>query len=131
MPQDPSAAPLLADALQALLSAAAAAAPATAQPLPADLTARLAAARQRLVALVAACKPKQLLRRIVEEVQPAASELAAALQAFWQLPEQRAAAELALAQAAAGRSCAYLRCANLGGEGGPAAGEGVGSQRCR
>ncbi|PRW60748.1 starch binding domain-containing [Chlorella sorokiniana] len=32
--------------------------------------------------------------------------------------------------AAATRSCAYLRCANLGGEGGPAIGQGVGSMRC-
>jgi hypothetical protein len=37
---------------------------------------------------------------------------------------------LELAQAAATRSCAYLRCANLAGEGGPAAREGLGSQRC-
>ncbi|KAI3433883.1 hypothetical protein D9Q98_003685 [Chlorella vulgaris] len=37
---------------------------------------------------------------------------------------------LALAQVAATRSCAYLRCANLAGEGGPAAGQGAGSQRC-
>jgi hypothetical protein len=37
---------------------------------------------------------------------------------------------LALAQAAATRSCAYLRCANLAGEGGPAAGQGTGTQRC-
>jgi hypothetical protein len=35
-----------------------------------------------------------------------------------------------LAQAAATRSCAYLRCANLASEGGPAAGPGTGSQRC-
>ncbi|PRW60171.1 hypothetical protein C2E21_1998 [Chlorella sorokiniana] len=41
------------------------------------------------------------------------------------------AAALEVAQATAARSCAYLRCANLGGEGGPAAGQGVGSQRCR
>ncbi|KAI3433914.1 hypothetical protein D9Q98_003716 [Chlorella vulgaris] len=37
---------------------------------------------------------------------------------------------LELAQAAAIRSCAYLRCANLAGEGGPAARQGAGSQRC-
>jgi len=33
--------------------------------------------------------------------------------------------------AAATRSCAYLRCANLGGKGGPAAGSGAGSAKCR
>ncbi|PRW59997.1 Zinc finger MYND domain-containing 19 Q7TSV3 [Chlorella sorokiniana] len=53
-----------------------------------------------------------------------------ALLAWWRRPEAQAAAALELAQAAAARSCAYLRCANLGGEGGPAAGQGVGSQRC-
>jgi hypothetical protein len=38
--------------------------------------------------------------------------------------------ELELAQVAATRSCAYLRCANLTGEGGPAAGQGADCQRC-
>ncbi len=57
--------------------------------------------------------------------------LAAALLDWWRRPEAQQAAALELAQAAARRSCAYLRCGNLGGEGGPAAGEGVGSQRCR
>ena len=63
-------------------------------------------------------------------VQPAA-DLARLLQQYWQLPEQQAAARLELAQAAATRSCAYLVCANLGGSGGPAAGEGEGSKKCR
>ncbi|KAI3433924.1 hypothetical protein D9Q98_003726 [Chlorella vulgaris] len=44
--------------------------------------------------------------------------------------EPQADDALELAQAAAVRSCAYLRCANLAGEGGPAAGQGQGSQRC-
>jgi hypothetical protein len=44
--------------------------------------------------------------------------------------EPQAGDALELAQAAATRSCAYLRCANLAGEGGPAAGQGAGSQRC-
>ncbi|KAI7845896.1 hypothetical protein COHA_000629 [Chlorella ohadii] len=56
--------------------------------------------------------------------------LAAALLDWWRRPEAQQAAALEVAQAAARRSCAYLRCGNLGGEGGPAAGEGVGSQRC-
>ena len=101
------------------------------QPLPGDLAARLADAQQQLATVLAATAPEQLLSAFAEQVQPAAAELAAALHAYWQLPEQRAAAELALAQAAAGRSCAYLRCANLGAEGGAATGEGVGSKRCR
>ncbi len=62
--------------------------------------------------------------------QPA-QRLAAALLAWWRRPEAPPAAALELAQAAAARSCAYLRCANLGGEGGPGAGQGAGSQRCR
>ena len=65
---------------------------------------------------------------------PAAAKLADLLHQWWQpamQPERHAEAQLALAQAAATRSCAYPRCANLGGEGGPAAGEGVGSMRCR
>jgi hypothetical protein len=55
------------------------------------------------------------------------AQLAALLQQWWQRPEQVAADRLELAQAAATRSCAYLRCANLGGQGGPAAGQGAGS----
>ena len=69
-----------------------------------------------------------------ERVQPLlapAAALAPLLRQHWAQPEQAAADRLAVARAAAARSCAYLRCANLGGEGGPAAGEGVGSQRCR
>ena len=62
---------------------------------------------------------------------PPAARLAAALLDWWRRPEQQQQDALALAQAAAGRSCAYLRCANLGGEGGPEAGQGVGSMRCR
>ena len=62
---------------------------------------------------------------------PPARQLATALLAWWRRPEERQAAALELAQAAATRSCAYLRCANLGGEGGPAAGQGAGSMRCR
>ena len=65
----------------------------------------------------------------VRLVQQAAA-LARLLQQYWQLPEQQAAARLELAQAAASRSCAYLACANLGGSGGPAAGEGEGSKKC-
>ena len=57
--------------------------------------------------------------------------VAAALLRFWERQQGPSAAPLELAQAAATRSCAYLRCANLGGEGGPAAGQGVGSARCR
>jgi len=59
-----------------------------------------------------------------------AVQCAALLRAHWQRPEQQAAATLELAQVAATRSCTYLRCANLAGSGGAAAGEGEGSKRC-
>ena len=72
-------------------------------------------------------------RRLHSECLPA---LAAAAAAAQQHREQRPWIQQAEEQlhgrlAAATRSCAYLRCANLGGEGGPAAGQGVGSMRCR
>ena len=57
--------------------------------------------------------------------------MAALLLQAWSSPEQQAARQLELAQAAATRSCAYLRCANVGCEGGPFAGQGADSKRCR
>ena len=63
-------------------------------------------------------------------VVPAAATLATKLQEYWQLPEQLQTNRLEAARAAAARSCAYLRCANLGGEGGALAGTGS-STRCR
>ncbi|KAL4439805.1 hypothetical protein ABPG75_002806 [Micractinium tetrahymenae] len=74
----------------------------------------------------ASLRLEELLRRLL----PPASALAAALQEWWALPEQTAAARLEAAQAAAARSCANLRCPNLGLEGGAAAGQGVGCKRC-
>jgi hypothetical protein len=71
------------------------------------------------------------LRTQLQPASTAAKDLSAALLDWWRRPEAQQAATLELAQAASHRSCAYLRCANLGGEGGPAAGEGVGSMRCR
>lgn len=62
---------------------------------------------------------------------PSARQVAAVLLRSWRRPEQQQEDALELAQAAAARSCAYLRCANLGGRGGAAAGEGEGSLRCR
>ncbi|KAL4859692.1 hypothetical protein ACK3TF_000769 [Chlorella vulgaris] len=56
--------------------------------------------------------------------------LAAVQQHQQQHREPQPGDALELAKAAATRSCAYLRCANLAGEGGPAAGQGAGSQRC-
>ncbi|PRW20905.1 hypothetical protein C2E21_8584 [Chlorella sorokiniana] len=75
-----------------------------------------------------ACGVPELLSRL-----PAAAKLADLLHEWLQpamQPERHKAARLQLAQAAATRSCAYLHCTNVGGEGGSAAGQGVGSMRC-
>ncbi len=67
----------------------------------------------------------------VQETEHQLQLAAAVMQQYHALPEVESKRRFAVAQAAAGRSCAYLRCANLGGEGGPAAGQGAGSMRCR
>ena len=72
-------------------------------------------------------------QRLHSEYLPA---LAAAAKLMQQQREQRPWIEQAQelleeGLAAAARSCAYLRCANLGGGGGPAAGQGTGSAKCR
>jgi hypothetical protein len=55
-------------------------------------------------------------------------QVAALVEAYYQQPEQRAAAALELAPAAATRSCANLWCPNVGSEGREA--EGRPNQRC-
>lgn len=59
-----------------------------------------------------------------------ANALGTLLEDFWALPEQAEAARLEVAQAAAARSCAHLRCPNVGLEGGPAAGQGRHCRQC-
>ena len=81
------------------------------------------------VELVEEGSPARRREAILQSLLPTAEPLAEALQQFWALPEQEAAARLEAAQAAA-RSCALLCCSNLGLEGGPAAGEGSGSLKC-
>jgi hypothetical protein len=98
------------------------------QPDPA-LVEQLQAAERAVLAADAATSGAAQGPDRVAVVQPAA-DLARLLQQYWQMPEQQAAARLEQAQAAATRSCAYLACANLGGSGGPAAGEGEGSKKC-
>ncbi len=89
----------------------------------------LAASLAQLLEMAEQGRVAQALRHLATEVLPQAAQPAAvAVQHLTPAPE---AAQLELAQAAAARSCAYLCCANLGGEGGPAAGQGVGSMRCR
>lgn len=64
------------------------------------------------------------------QLLPAATAVAEALQAHCTRPEQQQAARLQLARAACARACAHLRCAELGLEGGPAAGQRAGSSKC-
>lgn len=98
-------------------------APAAAAPPPQEQQ-QLAGMRRRLSATseafatawaaagAARLNPHEFARRML---QPTA-ELGAAMQLWWQLPRQQAEAALALAQAAATRECAFLRCANLAGD---------------
>ncbi|PRW56081.1 hypothetical protein C2E21_5153 [Chlorella sorokiniana] len=69
-------------------------------------------------------------RRLQRDMLPPARRLAAALLDWWRRPAAQQEQQLEAAQATAARSCAYLRCVNLGSGGGPAAGQGEGSQRC-
>ncbi|KAL4437463.1 hypothetical protein ABPG75_004602 [Micractinium tetrahymenae] len=70
------------------------------------------------------------LAALVPRALQVAQQLGAALHAYCQQPEQQRAALAEVALAAASRSCAFLRCANVGGRGGPDAGQGEGSLRC-
>lgn len=69
------------------------------------------------------------LRQLSTEMLPEVVQAAELV--VQQLMPAAEAAQLQLAQAAAARSCAYLCCTKLRGEGGPEAGQGAGSQHCR
>ena len=102
----------------------------------ADVSQQVAAAfgtlRHQLAFLLAMPPTTPAVRcQMLRQLLPAAEQAAAAFDAFCQQPSQQAAAQLELARAAAGRSCAYLRCRNVQAEGGAMAGEGAGSMRCR
>ena len=71
------------------------------------------------------------LSNLQQHLLPPARQLAAALLDWWRRPSAQEEQQLQAARAAAARSCAHLGCANLSGNGGPAAGEGDGSKRCR
>lgn len=101
------------------------------QQLASDVRQAAAAMRSALAEHQRAQGNASKLVCFTDRVMPAALQLAAALLAWWRRPEQQAEAALEVAQAAAARSCAYLRCSNLVAEGGPAAGQGEGSMRCR
>ena len=86
--------------------------------------------REALSGLAADASATQRTALLRQLAQPAA-ELAGLVQQCQDLPTVEEERRLAVARAAAARSCAYLRCANVAGQGGPAAGEGEGSSRCR
>ena len=86
--------------------------------------------REVLGGLAAGTSAAKRVSRLRQMLQPAA-DLAGLVQQHLALPAMEEQRRLALARAAAARSCAYLRCANVAGQGGPAAGEGVGSKKCR
>lgn len=72
-----------------------------------------------------AARPNLPVQEVVEQLRQLlqqGAQLAAALLSYFQLPEQQEAAAVQLAQAAATRSCSYLRCAQL---------EARKSKRCR
>ena len=106
---------------------------AAAGPIPAELARELAdrgALLKKQAAEANAAAPLRHRQVIQQQALPTAEGLAEALQQYWALPEQVAAARWEACQAVATHRCAFLRCANLGLEGGPAAGEGGGSLRC-
>lgn len=69
--------------------------------------------------------------RHLQQLLPVAERAGAVMQQHQALPQQAHAAQLDLASAAAGRSCAHLRCHNVQAGGGAFAGQGVCSKRCR
>ncbi|KAL4420431.1 hypothetical protein ABPG75_010087 [Micractinium tetrahymenae] len=105
----------------------------------AELGSQLAAAAQRLHRQLAAAvtdgheeqgSVARELQLLQDQLLPAALDAAAALQRYWARPEQVSAVRVVMAHGAAARSCANLRCPNVGLEGGPAAGQGRGCKRC-
>ncbi|KAI3433890.1 hypothetical protein D9Q98_003692 [Chlorella vulgaris] len=105
------------------------------QPAPADeevVEALLIAIRHGPAALAGSPPVQQALQRLAERLGTAdeGSAAAASLHAAPLQHEPQPGDGLQLAQVAATRSCAFLHCANLAGEGGPASGQGAGSRRC-
>lgn len=95
------------------------------QPADAELAASVQAALERVEAARRAGPGRQHVVFALRWALPGMCTLAVALEKLWERPEQ----QLYVARAAAARSCAYLHCANLGAEGGPAA--GAGGKKCR
>lgn len=90
------------------------------------------ALRQQLIAADGdhSASPAARARRL-QQLVPAAERVASVVDQYQALPGPSLAILCEVATAAAGRSCAYLRCPNVEAGGGPAAGQGTGSMRCR
>ncbi|KAL4459171.1 hypothetical protein ABPG75_014036 [Micractinium tetrahymenae] len=100
-----------------------------------ELAARLDAAYEQLEAQVEelAMAEKQGAgneEHAVQQLAAGAAAMVALVQECWALPEEAENARLWMARVAAARSCVNMRCPNVGLQGGPAAGEGVGCKRC-
>lgn len=95
------------------------------QPTDAELASGVRAALAQVEAARQAGPGRRHVVFALRWALPGMCSLAVALDKVWGGPEQQVLA----AQVAAARSCAYLRCANLGAEGGPAA--GAGGKKCR
>ncbi|KAI3433866.1 hypothetical protein D9Q98_003669 [Chlorella vulgaris] len=103
------------------------------QPAPSDIDVAavlLGAIWHGPSALASSPPVQQALQSLAERLGVAAEGSEAAAVAALLHREPQPGDGLELAQAAVTRSCAYLRCANLAGEGGPAAGQGTSSLRC-
>ena len=102
------------------------------QQLREEAAAAVEALGQQLVAADEdrAASPAARARRL-QQLLPAAERVASVVHQYQALPGPSLAILYEVATAAAGRSCAYLRCPNVEAGGGPAAGQGAGSMRCR
>ena len=99
-----------------------------------DLIAAAAALRRHRQQAMAHLGPDAGLRERAAELRqllPPAGHLARLVLQWAHSLELESRGRLDVAKVAATRSCAYLRCANVAAQGGPAAGQGVGSARCR
>ena len=111
---------------------------AAARTIPASLVQQAAAAAATLQEVSVAVQrpaaasllPSELAQQM-QQLLPAVRQAAAVQRQLAELPGQVQAARLERARAAAGCSCAYLRCTNVAFAGGPDAGLGTGSKCCR
>lgn len=124
------------EAIGRILAGVAAAATALSESVMQQLGSRHSASHElwslAVVLSEADATPKTAAGLLQQKVLPLATRLAVVLLDLWcSDQDDLREGKLSLAQAAAMRSCVYLRCANLGGKGGPATVEGAGNKQCR